>query len=222
MTTDEKNDLLLEHIGMIEKLAKSVAFRTFGQVDTEDLVNVGAIAFLNHCENYDAAKGKFWTWMYRRVLGAMKDWLRNTLDPMTRSQRQMVRLYYHDPFVMKTLSESQQRQLNALLDFHEMESLSKTFDNGKPVFQPVTPECVLRLELRDSVNWKMKCLSQKERIVFLLYYGEEIPLIEIGKLIGLSESRCSQILSEAKKKLHIHNENKQCNRRPYVNRQRNA
>jgi RNA polymerase sigma factor for flagellar operon FliA len=58
-------------------------------------------------------------------------------------------------------------------------------------------------EFMDAVVQSIDALPEREKLVMNLYYVEELNLKEIGEVLGVSESRVSQILSTVVKKLRV-------------------
>jgi RNA polymerase sigma factor for flagellar operon FliA len=58
-------------------------------------------------------------------------------------------------------------------------------------------------QLMDAVTSAIEDLPEREQLVMQLYYVEELNLKEIGEVLGVSESRVSQILSVVVKKLRV-------------------
>jgi RNA polymerase sigma factor for flagellar operon FliA len=61
-----------------------------------------------------------------------------------------------------------------------------------------------RLELRDQLASAVLELPERERQILALYYEEELTLAEIGKVIGVGESRVSQLRTQAIARLRSH------------------
>ena len=57
------------------------------------------------------------------------------------------------------------------------------------------------LSFQEQLSREIENLPEKEKLVMALYYDEELNLKEIGEVLGVSESRVSQIHSQAIKRL---------------------
>jgi len=66
------------------------------------------------------------------------------------------------------------------------------------------PEAIVEhAEFMDAVTAAIENLPEREQLVMQLYYVEEMNLKEIGEVLGVSESRVSQILSAVVKKIRV-------------------
>lgn len=62
---------------------------------------------------------------------------------------------------------------------------------------------VIMMQLTEALGQAVETLPEKDRLVVTLYYNEDLNLKEIGEVMGLTESRISQILSQAMARLRI-------------------
>ncbi len=62
---------------------------------------------------------------------------------------------------------------------------------------------MIKMQLTGTLGRAIDTLPEKERIVVTLYYNEELNLKEIGETLGVTESRISQILSQAMVRLRV-------------------
>lgn len=212
MTTDEKNALLMDNIEHIYTCAKMISRRCCGMIEVEELVNIGVVAFLKVCENYDPSRAKISTWLYKRVHGAMLDWLRNENDLMKRTRRNLVNRFKRDPVFAESLTQEQQREIRFIMnaDCPTSLSLRRQHENREElIIQPVAPTSVSQLDLRDEVRFALQSTSKKQRLCLLLYYCENIPYATIGKLLGISESRVCQVINETIFQIRKNNEKKE-------------
>jgi len=217
----ERNRLVVEHVGLVKVLASRLARRVPSQVEVNELVGVGMIGLIDAAGRYQPALGvPFDAFARRRVHGAMLDSLRD-LDWAPRSARRMRRdvdstisRLRHDfgrepecAEIAAALKVSEAEydkmldQINAV-DVCTMRQL-KTGTSDAPMMDVAIdpddgPHVQLeRAELKVHLMRAISELPERERQILSLYYQEELTLAEIGRVIGVGESRVSQLRTQA-------------------------
>jgi RNA polymerase sigma factor FliA len=226
MTLAEREVFIIEHLSLIKHVAHRVATHLPASVEIGDLVNAGVLGLLDAVDKFEPDRGvKFKTYAELRVRGAIIDSLRD-LDWAPRSLRRKGRdldRVYGDleqklgrsatcEEVAEALGGTLE-ELHALLDqlngltigsfddaFHQDDSeapINYYPDDGSndPHTRFETTE--LAKHLGDAIQ----TLPEKERLVLSLYYYEELTMKEIGGVLGVNESRVSQLHSKATLKL---------------------
>lgn len=225
----DHNQLVIQHVGLVKAMAHRLAQRLPAQVEMVDLISVGVIGLIEAARRYRPSMGvPFDAFARRRLQGAMLDALRN-LDWAPRSLRKMRRDL--DSTVAQLRHElgrePQEAEIAAAMDLSETEytkvldqvrsldigairQLDSTSSDGTPLLELVIdpddgPEARLqRTELRQHLVRALEELPDRERQVLALYYEEELTMAEIGQVIGVSESRVSQLRSLALSRLRTH------------------
>jgi RNA polymerase sigma factor FliA len=216
----ERDRLVVAHIGFVRALAHRLAQRLPPQVETPDLISVGVLGLLDAAGRYRPALGvPFDAFARRRVTGAMLDALRD-LDWAPRSLRKMrreldfalVRLRHEllreptEEEIAGALNMTAAAYGRSLEQLRTLELSVRPIDSasgeGGPLdlcFDPDDgPEVRLqRVELRDHLARAIEKLPARERRVLAMYYQQEMTLAEIGEVIGVGESRVSQLKSLA-------------------------
>lgn len=196
-------------------------------VQLEDLVSYGAIGLLEAFDRYDEARGiQFSTFAEYRIRGAMYDALR-THDTFTRRRRQLSRKVEHAQEVVRSraqrdpLPEEVASELGVSLDQYwtmvdrvkpvSLVSLDSTYgdeDEERPLLErlmanPVAnPDARLAIQqVRDLLKATIKELPERQRQCVMMYYGKDLSLAEIAAVYGVTVSRISQILSQARGRL---------------------
>lgn len=222
-TTREARDrLVMEHVGLVKTLAQRLAQRLPSQVEVSDLVSVGVLGLIDAAARYKPTLGvPFDAFARRRVQGAMLDSLRE-LDWAPRSLRRLRRdvdgaigalrrKLGRDPSENEIAAEMSlspaeyDRVLEQLrsLDVGAVRSLDSASEDGTPHIELcVDPgEGVAaqleRKELRQHLKVAIERLPERDRQILSLYFEEEMTLAEIGQVIGVGESRVSQLRSQA-------------------------
>jgi RNA polymerase sigma factor for flagellar operon FliA len=218
---DDRNTLVVAHLGLVKALALRLARRVPAQVDVSELVSAGVLGLVDAAGRYEPSLGvPFDAFARRRVQGAMLDSLRG-LDWAPRSVRRMRRDL--DDAIAKlratTGREPEAGEIAGELGLNEAEydrmlDQVRALDIGALRQQAgghggasilelaIDPEesaleRIERAELREHLMHALKALPERERRVLSLYYEHELTLAEIGAVIGVGESRVSQLRTQA-------------------------
>jgi len=181
--TDIKEKLILKYAGLIKPVIGRMTAYKHARADYEDMASAGMFGLIDAIDKFDYEKGiKFETYASIRIKGSVLDSLRR-LDWVPRTLRQkkepvMALVSYDDPNI--------QGEESLLPD------------------ESVTPEdAVEQKETNEILASAVSHLNERERRVIGLYYYEDMTLKEISGLMGVSESRISQIHTKAVKKLRV-------------------
>ena len=224
----DRDQLVLEHVGLVKTLAQRLVQRLPAQVEVNDLISVGVLGLIDAATRYKASTGvPFDAFARRRVQGAMLDalrdldWAPRSLRKMRRDLDQAIARLRHElarepndeeigaamglspAEYEKTLDQVKSLELGAMrqLDAPNQDGLSLIElcidpDEG--------PEARLeRSELREHLAAALTELPDRERQILALYYEEELTMAEIGAVIGVCESRVSQLRSLALSRLRV-------------------
>lgn len=221
-----RDRLVMEHVPLVKTLAQRLAQRLPAQVEVSDLMSVGVLGLIDAAGRYKPTIGvPFDAFARRRVQGAMLDSLRD-LDWAPRSLRRMRRdvdaamiaarrKLGREPHEAEIATElgltvaDYQKTLEQLrtLDIGAIRSLDAPSEDGTPRIELcVDPsEGVFaqleRQELRVHLARAIEQLPERERQILALYFEEELTLAEIGEVIGVTESRVSQLRTLALSRL---------------------
>jgi len=219
----QREQLLLEQLPQVRYIARRIHERLPRHVPFEDLVHAGVVGLIDALNKFDRSKHvQFGSYAKFRIRGAILDSLRE-MDWSPRDLRRKARqieeaqnklcaeLGRHptEPELAKALGLGL-RQFQALLgeiDGLEIGSLRmRAGRDGKEEdlceYLPHDPEdtplmLCLRAEMKTVLTRAIGELPEKERQVLALYYFEELTMKEIGSVLGVGESRVSQIHSMA-------------------------
>jgi RNA polymerase sigma factor for flagellar operon FliA len=225
ISVENREAVIKEYAPMVKYVANRIAMRLPPHVEVDDLISVGVLGLIDAIDKYDSTRGaKFKTYAEFRVRGAILDELRS-MDWVPRSVRQKASSM--DGVVQKlqnklgrrpeddeiaeemgvsldelftTLNETKSMPILSLEDLGiakesgEQQSLLDCLA-GK---NDADPQTYLRLvELKEIIAKAIDTLPEKERLMISLYYYEELTMKEIGGVLGITESRVSQIHSKA-------------------------
>jgi RNA polymerase sigma factor for flagellar operon FliA len=218
-----RDQLITTYLPYVKRLVNRIAIHLPPSVDSEDLLHVGVIGLMQAIERYDPSRdNKFTTYAAFRIRGAILSELRSR-DFLSRSSRRKIReleMAYlkleqklgrevEDDEVAEAMGISLDqyyriKQMSSI-SFISLDELGYTFkkDHGSlmsSLFQSAD-EDVLNLagfkELKAGLAEAIDELPKKEKLVISLYYMEELTMKETGKVLGITESRVSQLHSRA-------------------------
>jgi RNA polymerase sigma factor for flagellar operon FliA len=216
-----RDKLVMDHVGLVKALANRLAHRLPSQVEVSELISVGVLGLIDAAGRFRPGLGvPFDAFARRRIHGAMLDMLRD-MDWASRSVRKQrrdldaaierLRLELgREPEggeVAEVLgvSEGQYDRMLDQLRSAELASIRQagTTEDGQSLIEVVVdaadgPHQLLeRRELRAILAAAIRDLPERERHIIALYFEEELTLAEIGKVIGVGESRVSQLRTQA-------------------------
>lgn len=218
----ERDRLVMQHAGLVKTTARRLAQRLPSHVEIADLMSIGVLGLIDAASRYQPSTGvPFDAFARRRVHGAMLDALRD-LDWAPRSLRKLRRdLDSAMSNLRHTLGrEPSEEQIAAAMNlgpaaYNQMMEQLRTLEIGavRPLdergadggsllevcFDPDEgPEVRLqRSELRAHLAAAIEQLPERERQILAMYFEEDMTLAEIGAVIGVGESRVSQLRSLA-------------------------
>jgi RNA polymerase sigma factor FliA len=217
-TDKERDALVLEHIPLLKHLVGRMCFDVPGGMDRDDLYGTGMLGLIAAAESWEPERGlKFSTYAYSRIRGAILDELRKE-DFLPRGRREKVRdlegVIERLEHTSGTKPSPEQLAGELGISLEEVDEILLSAASASQASLDDGPSEALRSMLVDpacedpveSAEWnEMKTLlvdviaelPEQEQTVITLYYGEELLLKEIGQIMGLTESRVSQIHSRA-------------------------
>lgn len=186
-------------------------------VEYDDFFNFGILGLIDAIEKYDYTKGtKFETYGSIRIRGAIIDNVRGNdwLSTYLRHKLIKVERAYEYLECLNGRSATEEEVADYLnMDVKELKSLLVDYRNSNVVYfdelkNPTAhlnaysesdepEECYERKETKEILINQIRILPAQEKTVITLYYFKGLRLKEIGAVLGVSESRVSQIHSNA-------------------------
>ena len=220
-----KQEHIEQYLPLVKRIAGRLAMSLPPHIAEDDIIGYGVFGLLDALERFEAARGfKFETYASIRIRGSMIDGLR-TMDWVPHSARQKVKRV-QDGFTeleyrlgrAATVEEVAdllkvevreiegvlaQAQMLTLTSFDETNTDGEGDSSGTPLNLLIDTDAqeafieVEKDEQKRILAVAVEKLPDKEKLVVALYYQEEMTLKEIAAILKLSESRISQLHSQA-------------------------
>ena len=228
-----REELIVKYAPLVKYIAGRMAIRVPPNISREELISAGIVGLLDALDKFDAGMGiKFQTYAEHRIRGAILDELRK-MDWIPRSVRKDIHRIEEAIIALNSRLNRDPDDLEVAEEigvdmdtYHKMLSraqgvsllsLDKVMaDGSSPAFTkqasggPSPFDALKSKEVKQVISKVLSDLSEKEQLVITLYYYEELNLKEIAAVLGLTESRISQIHSKAiirlRAKLRSYNE----------------
>lgn len=224
MYSEAKHGSLEEVVESFAPLVKRIVFHMVGRlpssVSADDLMQAGLVGLMEAAQRYNANKGaSFETYAGIRIRGAIVDemrrgdWAPRSVHRNSRKVAAAIRVVESrerreakDSEIALELEVSTDDYYSMLQDssgtrlfsFEEYTGGSDEVSYeiaGDSSFNPI--EGIQAELFKESLTKEIEGLPEREKLVLALYYDEELNLREIGEILGVSESRVSQIHSQA-------------------------
>jgi len=220
---EERERLLLEHLPQVKYIARRIHDRLPAQVLLDDLIHAGVVGLIDAVEKFDPSKKVLLkSYAKFRIRGAILDSLRELDWSPRHLRRQARRIEEADRDLRLRLGRAGTEvelavalEMN-LEDFQHLLGELRGLDLGSLQAESIDSQSeddivssrpgaadkdpyflCLHEEMRSLVNGAMEALDEKERQVVTLYYLQELTMKEVGVILGVGESRVSQIHSVA-------------------------
>lgn len=208
--------LVQEYALLVKRIAHHLTARMPSSVQADDLLQAGMIGLLEAAKKYDSSKGaSFETYAGIRIRGAMLDeirkgdWVPRSVHRNARSVSAAIKA-----IEMRTGRDARDRdvaeELGIDLDAYfsilqdavggRLFSYDEVLKNDDAIAEAYANGPLDQLQQRNFTRCLAKAiegLPDREQLVLSLYYDDELNLKEIGHVLGVSESRVSQIHSQA-------------------------
>jgi RNA polymerase sigma factor FliA len=220
-----RDRLILTYAPLVKFVAGRLGASLPAHVDEQDLVSYGLLGLIGAIERYDPGREiKFETYAISRIRGAIIDELRS-LDWVPRSvrtrareieraiaelERSTMRAPTDEEIAAKlgitgdeleeSLAEISRSSMAALDELWTPSSGGdqiSLIDTIEDTSGPDPESSLEQTELREALGEAIARLPEREKLVVTLYYYEELTLREIGEVLGVTESRVSQLHTKA-------------------------
>jgi RNA polymerase sigma factor for flagellar operon FliA len=207
-----RDSLAIDYMPAVKAMAARLKERLPSSVDFNDLVSIGFEELVKLAKRYNSSiNDNFWGYAQKRIYGAMLDFLRS-LDTVSRGDRKLIkeidriveRFVHHHGYepsddeiatILNVDVEKVKKARNAD-DIYSVMPIEDQLNYYEDVSKKVEEE-----ELIEVIKEILKKLNEKEQLIIQLYYFEELSLREISEILGVTESRVSQIHKKVIKKI---------------------
>jgi RNA polymerase sigma factor FliA len=210
--------MIMEHAPLVKRIAHHLSNRLPDSIQIDDLIQAGMLGLLEAIKNFDTSQGaSFETFAGIRIKGAMLDEVRRA-DWTPRSVHKNARMVSEAIKAVEDRTQSEARdgdiarqlgisigEYNHILQdsmscrLFSVEELAESEDHhyepGSEGEEPLGG--LMNAGFQQALADEIMRLPERERLVISLYYDDELNLREIGEVLGISESRVSQICSQA-------------------------
>jgi len=207
-----QDSLAVDYMPAVKAMAAKLKERLPSSVDFNDLVSIGFEELVKLAKRYDPSiNDNFWGYAQKRIYGSMLDFLRS-LDTVSRGDRKLIKEIdkviekYTSKFDAEPTDEEIAQILNVDVEKVKKARTASDIYTVMPIedqmnyFDDVSKK-VEEDELIETIMEVLKDFSEKEQLIIQLYYFEELSLKEISEILGVTESRVSQIHKKVIKKL---------------------
>jgi len=215
----DKSALLEQHAVLVKRIAYHLLARLPANILVDDLIQSGMIGLFEAAQNFDNTKGaSFETFAGIRIRGAMLDEIRRgdwTPRSVHKNSRRVSDAIHQ--LEIQHGREATDIEVAEKLDIslNEYHHILNTVSSGKIIGIEdlgVSPDTLMIDEahqiddpyqdieqesFKKALSQGISTLPEREALVLSLYYDEELNLREIGQILDVSESRISQIHSQA-------------------------
>jgi RNA polymerase sigma factor for flagellar operon FliA len=200
----------VQYSPLVKYVAGRMRSRLPHSVDQDDLVSDGVLGLMDAIERFDPARGlTFQTFAVPRIRGAIIDGLR-AMDFVPRSVRDKVRAVQQATLVLEErlgrLPDDEEVARELGIPVQQVRDLTKQtssshanlddFDLADEL-SSAAEASVEEGDVNASLMRVVGELSERDQVVIALYYFEGLTLAEIGRVLGVTESRISQVHSRA-------------------------
>ncbi len=217
-STENRNELLLHYIDLVKRVVNRLFASSNPYHEFDDLASCGVIGLMDALERFNANRGaRFETYAQIRIKGEIVDYMRRQ-DWLPVSQRVRLRQVQagYDKLAQCLGREPDDQEVADYLNM-DLKSLQQMLGEAHLAniiyFDDLLADGGSRNQVEAADTWieqahedeerrqllicELKHLSEREQMILSLYYMDELTLKEIGIVLGLTESRISQIHSKA-------------------------
>jgi RNA polymerase sigma factor for flagellar operon FliA len=221
----KEDERIVSYLPMVHKIVQQVTGYLHPPITVEDLVSAGTIGLIKAARDFDPSReAEFKTYAYIRIRGAVIDELRSWsfTPPEVGKQMKMV-----EQICMASIEQTGNVPSDEIIAEQmgiSVDKLYKIFEGAraghflsmsgltdeKPAFgellaakSPGPEDGLERVELARMLSAAITELPQKQRQIIILYYNQQLTMKQIAEVLGLTESRVSQLHAAAIAKLSV-------------------
>jgi RNA polymerase sigma factor for flagellar operon FliA len=218
--TESSDSLVMANLNLVKRVALHLKVRLPPFVEFDDLLQAGMVGLIEASRSYKSEKGTPFDGFARlRIKGAMIDHVRRqsylprsavatkkshseatkTLaDELGRAPTQQELADFMD---MDINDLQKERHQSSQFETDSIEDMADAVDSLPDTEDSIPDIALEKAQFSESLVRAIEELPEREKLILSLYYTEELTLKEIGEIIGVGESRISQILAKTAKSL---------------------
>ena len=216
---ENKNELVMHYLYLVKSIVYRLMPTYEGYSNFDDLLSCGVLGLIDAINKFDMSRDiRFESYAKLRIRGEIidnmrrQDWapssLRRKIQSVSNAYASLEKELLRAPtdFEVADHLGMEEKELQKLLDkthtfnvlhFEELVSSEMSIAAVVPDTSETPEERLESKEMKRMLGDMIESLPEKERLVITLYYYEELTLKEIAHILGVSESRASQIHSKA-------------------------
>jgi RNA polymerase sigma factor for flagellar operon FliA len=224
VSQEKRDQIVLEHLPLVKAIAIRVHENLPVHVDLDDLVHAGVLGLFDAVEKFDATKNVvFQSYAKHRIKGAILDSLRQLdwasrdmrkrqkrMDAVTQALSTKLGRTPSETEVAREMGVDIERWRRMVNELHNIGLVSTTVQGDDerdrvqefadaPDLQP--DRVCARRQLQSTLAKAIERLPKRYQKVVFLYYTNDMTMKEIGEILGVNESRVSQIHKTALRKM---------------------
>ena len=221
----QRESLILKYYPLVASVARKMATKYPDTVDIDDLISIGTLGLIDAADRYDPAKNvHFGSYARIRIKGAIVDALRRQ-DWVPRSTRGRQKEYSQiehsleqqlqrkptSEELRKYIEEKSHESYEVLRKESVVQKLVSTEEKRLETEQrlgdtlpsplPNTEELALQNRLRRNISAVLNLLPERDQQIVQLYYFESKSLRDVGKILGITESRVCQLHQRVRRRI---------------------
>ena len=223
MSKREREELILQHYPMVRRVAYRMVSRYPSCIEADDLVTIGTLGLIDAVDKFEESRSvSFSAYARIRVQGAIldelrkTDWVprsvRNRFSRIQETKQNLREKLGRDPKeeeVAQALGVEVERlremiqgaTVRTLVSMEEGSEDEESVGSTLPSAEPTPLEAATKEHLREMVRARVTDLPDRERQIVDMYYFQELTFREIGQILGITESRVSQLHSRMKARM---------------------
>jgi len=201
-----RNRLVLQYAPLVKYVAGRLRTRMPESVEQDDLVSDGVLGLMDAIERFEPDRGlSFQTFAVPRIRGAIIDGMRS-MDFVPRSVRDKLRVIARARVALEErlgrIPEDPEVAVESGIDLQQMRDITRQATSNHAnlddfdLADELSSAADDRLEqgaVTTSLMRVVKQLRERDQVIIALYYFEGLTLAEIGQVLGITESRVSQV-----------------------------
>lgn len=221
----DKNGLWLKYRFWVRREALNLQVKLPACVELDDLIQAGAIGLLNAIDDYDPKKGiALNTYVTQRVRWALidelreRDWVPRRVRSNSRRLSAVIQRLEQESGQTATEADVAREMGVSLSEYQAMltetnnsmiysldelqEEYGDHFEQPESHHEALNPlNSTMLSRLTAQISDEIKNLPEREQTLLNLYYQQELNMKEVGYVLGITETRVSQLHSQAIKRL---------------------